>query len=75
MLVPFLLVPLHSEENSQEKDRKGDIQQLRHFKHKGKHKIGCYPKYLLILTTYRVQGWWNVIIITVKYQPDVRNVR
>ena len=29
---------------------KGDRQQLTNSKHKVKHKIGCYPKYLLIFT-------------------------
>ena len=52
----------------------GTAQQLRNFYHKVKHKIGCYPKYLLILTAYQVQGWWNMILSSVKYQPDGNNV-
>ena len=53
---------------------KRDRQQLRNFKHKGKHKIGCYPKSLLILTAYQVQGRRTIIIIPVKYQAYGRNV-
>ena len=33
---------------------KEDRQQLISFKHKGKHKIGCSPKSLLILTAFEV---------------------
>ena len=51
----------------------GDRKQPRNFKHKGKHKIGCYSKYLLIFTAYQVQGWWTMIIIPVESQPDGSN--
>ena len=37
-------------------------QKLRNLKHKVKHTIGCYPKYLLIFTSYQVQGWWTMIL-------------
>ena len=52
---------------------KGDIQKLRHFKHKVNHKIGCYPKYLLVFPTYQVQGWCTIILSPVKSQLDVSN--
>ena len=52
----------------------GDRHKLRNFKHKLQHKIGCCPKFLLIFTSYQVQGWRNMIISTVKYQPDGINV-
>ena len=48
---------------------KGDIQQLINFNHKGKHKIGCLPKSLMIFTAYQVQEWCTMILILVKYQP------
>ena len=54
---------------------KGDRQKLRNLKHKIKYKIVCYHKYLLILTSYQVQGWWTMIISPVRSQPDGRNVR
>ena len=47
---------------------KGDIKQLRNSKHKGEHKNGFYPKFLLIFNAYQVQGWWNMILSQVKYQ-------
>ena len=53
---------------------KGYRQQLRNFNHKGKQKIECYPKYILIFTEYQVQVWWNIIPILVKYQLYGRNV-
>ena len=53
---------------------KGYRQQLRHFKHRVKHEIGWYPKYLLIFTAYQVQGWCTMIIITLKSQTNVSNV-
>ena len=53
----------------------GDRQQLRNCKHKGKHKVSCYQKSLLILTAYQVQGWWTMILSPVKYQTNVINVR
>ena len=52
----------------------GDRQQLINSNHKGKHKIVCYPIYLLIFTACQVQGWWTMIIIPVKYQPYCSNV-
>ena len=55
--------------------RKEDIYKLINFNHKGKHKVGYYPKSLLVFTTYQVQGWWTMILIPVKYQPDDNNVR
>ena len=54
---------------------KGDRQQPRNFKHKGKHKIGFYPKSILVFTTYQVQGRWTMIISPVKAEPDGSNVR
>ena len=53
---------------------KGYRNQLRNFKHKGKHKIGWYPKSLLIFTSYQVQGWWTMIMSPVKAKPDGSNV-
>ena len=49
-------------------------QKLINSKHKGKHKIVCYPKYLLILNEYQVTGWWTIILGPVKAQPHVINV-
>ena len=48
---------------------------LKKFNHKGNHKVGCYSKSLLIFTTYQVQGWWNMVIIPVRFQPDGSNIR
>ena len=74
MVVPF--IPPHIENKNVNRGRgKGDRQKLRNSKHKGKHKIGCYPKYLLIFTAYQVQGWWKIILSSVKYRPDCSNVR
>ena len=70
MVVPFLLVPLHWGENVKIGRGKGSRQQLRHFKHKGKHKIGFYPKSILIFTGYQVKGWLAMIQSTVKAQHD-----
>ena len=74
MVVPLLLVPPHWQENSKIGRGKGERKQLRKFKHKGKHKIVCCPKYILIFTAYQVQGWWTIILSPVKSQPDGRNV-
>ena len=53
---------------------KGNRHQIRNFNHQGKHKIGCYPKYITRSNAYQVQVWWNIILNPVKYQLDVRNV-
>ena len=74
MVVPFLVVPLHWQAKLQARERKSGRQKLRNFKHKGNHKIGFYPQYLLIFTAYQVQGWWTVIISLVKSQPYGSNV-
>ena len=67
---------LHIENNNFKQGKgKGDVQQLRNLNHKGKHKIGCYPKSILIFNTCQVQGWWTMILSTVKSQTDGRNVR
>ena len=47
---------------------KRERQKLRDFRHKGKHKIVCYPKYLLLFAAYQVQGWWTMIISPLKDQ-------
>ena len=52
----------------------GDIQQLRNFKHKGKNKIGCYARSVLIFTDYQAQEWWTMIISPLKTQPYGSNV-
>ena len=44
-------------ENSRRGRVKGDRQQLRTFKHRGKYEIGCYPKSLIIFIAYQLQGW------------------
>ena len=75
IVLPFLLVPLHWEENVKRGILKGERQQLRNSKHKVKHKIECYPKSLMVFTAYQVQGWWTIIISPVKSQPDGINVR
>ena len=54
---------------------KGDRQQIRNFKYKRKHKIGCYSKYLLIFTAYQVQWWWTMILIPIKDQTGGNNSR
>ena len=54
---------------------KGYRQQLRNFKHKGNHKIGCFPKHIVVFTVYQIQGWRTMILKPVKYQPDGSNVR
>ena len=74
MVVPFLLVPPHWQENIKRGIGKWEIKQLRNFKYKGKHKVGCYPKYLLIFNAYQVQVWWTMILSPVKAQPDGSNV-
>ena len=55
-------------------EKKGDIQQLRNFNHKGKHNIRCYLKYLLVFTAYQLQGWWTMIISSVNAQSYGINV-
>ena len=50
MVVLFLLVPTLWQENVKIMRGKGYRHQLRTFKHKGKHKIVCYPKSILIFT-------------------------
>ena len=50
-------------------------QQLKNFKHKGKHEIVCYLKYSFIFTSYQIQGWWTIILSPVKFQPYGRNFR
>ena len=74
MVVLFLLVPLHWQENVKRGGVKGYRQQLRNFKHKGKYKIRCYPKSLLIFTAYQVHVWCTIIISPVKSQQDGSNV-
>ena len=54
---------------------KWDWQQLRNFKHKGKRKIGCYPKYILIFYACQVHVWCSMILILVNTQPDGRNIK
>ena len=44
----------------------GNNQEFISFKHKANQNIGWYTKYLMIFTTYKVQGWWEMILITVK---------
>ena len=53
---------------------KGNRHQIRNFNHQGKHKIGCYPKYITRSNAYQVQVWWNIILSPVKYQLDGINV-
>ena len=43
MVVPFILVLLHWKSQCQLRERKWDRQQLRNFKHKVNHEIGCFP--------------------------------
>ena len=73
-VVVFLLVPLHWQENFKRATVNEVRQEPTNFKDKIKHRIGCYPKYLLIFTSYQVQGWRKMIIIPVIYQPDGSNV-
>ena len=54
---------------------KVDRHQLRNCKHKGKHKIGCHTKSLVLFTAYQLQGWWTMILSTVKYQTYGINIR
>ena len=75
MVVPFLLVYMNWQENVKRRRGRGYIQQLRNIKHKGKTKIRCYSKYLLIFTAYQVQGWWTMSLSPIKAQPDGRNFR
>ena len=66
--------PLYIDKHNINQGRlKGYRKQLRKFNHKGNHTIGCYPKYLLVFTEYQVQGWWTMIISTVKSLPYGRN--
>ena len=66
---------LYTEKNNAKRGiREGDRKKFRNFKHKGNHKIGFYPKYLVIVTAYQVQGWWTNITNPVKHQPDGNNV-
>ena len=74
MVITFLLVPLHLQEIFKRCRGKGYRQQLRHFNHKGKYNIGCYPKYIIIFTAYQVQVWWSMILSPVKYQLYGSNV-
>ena len=74
MVVPFFSP--HVENKNVKRGRvKGDRQKLRNSKHKEKHIIGCYPKCLLILTAYQLQGWCKIILSPVKDRPDCSNVR
>ena len=75
MVVPFPWFLYTENSNSKQGIVKGYRKQLRHFKHREKHKIIIYPKYLLIFTTYHVQGLCTMILFTLKYQPDVRHVK
>ena len=68
----FLYIDKH---NAKRCRVKGYRHQLRSFKHKGTHKIGYYPKYLLMFTSYQVNGWRTMIINPVKYQQDGSNDR
>ena len=54
---------------------KGERQKLGTFKHKRNHTIACYPKSLLILTTYQVKMWQIMIISPVRPQPYDINVK
>ena len=74
-MVPFFWFLYINKKNVKRGRGKGDRQQLRNFNHKGKNKIGFYPKSLLIFTAYKVQGWWTTIISPIKDQPDGINVR
>ena len=62
MVVPFFWFLYIDNMNINIGIGKGDIHQLRNFKQKLKHKIGCCPKFLLILTTYQVQGWCTTYV-------------
>ena len=74
MMVPSIWLIYIKNHNVNRGRRKGDRQQLRNIKNKGKHKIGCYPKSLIIVTSYQVQGWCTMILSPVKDQPDRSNV-
>ena len=67
----FLYIDKHNVKQGQ---FKGDRKQLRNFKHKGEHKIGCFPKSFLVLTVYQVQGWCTMILRLVKSQLYGSNV-
>ena len=75
MVVPFFWLLYIDKHNVKWGRQKGDRRKLRNFKCKGKQKIRCYPKYLLIITAYHVQGWWTMILSPVKFHPDGSNVR
>ena len=66
IMVLFLLVPIHLQENAKRGRVKGDRHKPRSFYHKGKHKIGFYPKYLLMFATYQLKGWCAIILSVVK---------
>ena len=74
MVVPFLMVPIHWQEIFQERERKRVQIATKKSRHKEKHKIGYYPKFLLILTAYQLQGWSNMVINLLKTQPYGRNL-
>ena len=78
--IPHMFVPifwfLHTYKHNENKWREEQyIQQLRIFEHKGKRKIGCYPISLLLFTSYQVHDCWNMILSSVKAQPDGRKVK
>ena len=60
ILVPYLLVPLDWQENVKRLKVKDDRQQLRYYKHKGKHRIGCYLKSLLVSTFCKLKEWCTI---------------
>ena len=75
VVVPFFGSSTFTNHNNKWGRRKGGRQQLINFNHKGKHKTGCYPKYLLLFTEYKVQVWWTMILSPVQSHPDGINVR
>ena len=75
MVVTFYFFLYVDKKNVNRGIGKGYRKKLRNSRHKGRHKIGCYLKSLLIFTTYQVQGWWNMIISPVKYQPHGINIK
>ena len=73
MVVPFFWLLYIDNRNVKKVRGKEDIQQPRNFKYKVKHKIGCYPKCILIFTVHKVQGWWTILLSSVNFQPNGSN--
>ena len=61
MVVPFLLIRVHWNEKCQLREIKRVKTKIQKFQVQKNHKFKCYPKSLLIITSYQLQGWLIII--------------